>query len=185
MSYTLFVSAKKALIGFGIPRNRCDASRSSPADHAASLFVPPFLVARMGGRKAHRFAQAVPGIPTRSSHRPRLESGAVVFANRTAWSPHMDKHTTTPNEAACRSLFGEHAEDVISPIKCAADALGWIEEILKTIQCEALKERNGHRIKQLAEAAAYLASDMSNYAIVRHETMIHRLRTAGVITFKE
>lgn len=90
----------------------------------------------------------------------------------------MAKHTTTPNEAACRILFGEHPEDVISPIKCAADALGWLEEILKTIQSEALQERNGHRIRQLAEAGAYLAADMSNYAGCQHETMIARLRSA-------
>jgi len=90
------VSSKKGLIGFGSPCNRCDASRSSPADRAASLFVPPFLVARMGGRKARRFAQAVPGLPTRSSHRPHLVVGAVVFANRTAWRPHMAQIIQSP-----------------------------------------------------------------------------------------
>lgn len=87
--YTLSISSKKGLIGIGVPCNRCDASRSSPADHAASLFVPPVLVARMGGRKARRFAQAVPGTPTRSSCRPQLALGAAVVAKRTAWRPHM------------------------------------------------------------------------------------------------
>lgn len=100
LGYTPAVSSKKGLIGIGVPCNRCDASRSSPADHAASLSVPPFMVARTGGRKARRFAQAVPGTPTRSSHRPRLASGAVVFANRTAWRPYMaQSHASTGTSA--------------------------------------------------------------------------------------
>lgn len=70
--YTPAVSSKKGLIGIGVSCNRCDESRSSPADHAALLSVPPFMVARMGGRKARRFAQAVHGTPTCSSHRPQL-----------------------------------------------------------------------------------------------------------------
>ncbi len=89
--YTVAVTSKKGVIGIAVPSNRCDASRSSPADHAASLSVPPFMVARMGGRKARRFAQAVPGTATRSSHRPQLQLGAVVVANRTAWRPIMAK----------------------------------------------------------------------------------------------
>lgn len=91
------------------------------------------------------------------------------------------KRAITPNEAACRSLFGEHPEDVISPIKSAADALGWLEELFNTIKREALNERSGFRIKHLAEAGAYLAADIGNFADCQHETMIERLRTAGVV----
>lgn len=93
----------------------------------------------------------------------------------------MAQRTTTPNEAACIDLFGEHPEDVISATKCAADALGWLEVIFTTIKNEALTERNGHRIRQLAEAGAYLAADISNYAGCQHETLTARLRTAGVV----
>ena len=82
----------------------------------------------------------------------------------------------------CRSLFGEHPEDVISPIKSAADALSWLEELFHTIEREALNERNGYRIKHLAEMGAYLALDMGNYAGCQHETMIDRLRNAGVVS---
>lgn len=111
IGYTSAVSSKKRLIGFGSPCNRCDASRSSPTDRAASLSVPPVLVARTGGRKARRFAQAVPGLPTRSSHRPHLEVGTVVFANRTAWRPHM-AHTAPIGATASKiSVSGYRCEN--------------------------------------------------------------------------
>ena len=93
-------------------------------------------------------------------------------------------HAKNPSVEACRSLFGEHPEDVISPINSAAEALMWLEEILRTIIREALDEHNGYRIKRLAEAGAYLALDMGNYAECQHETMIDRLRTAGVVSAK-
>ena len=80
---------------------------------------------------------------------------------------------------ACEKLLGEHPEDAISPIKSASDALGWLEEIFKTIEKEALHEHNGFRIQSLAEAGAYLASDLSNYTGGRHEAMLARLRAAG------
>lgn len=79
---------------------------------------------------------------------------------------------------AVRSLFGAHPEEVISPIKSAADALLWVEEILRTISREAMDERNGCRIKNLADAGAHLASDVGNFAGHAHETMIEHLSTA-------
>jgi hypothetical protein len=39
------------------------------------------------------------------------------------------KNFTLLKEASCQ-LFGEHPEDVISPIDSAAEALSWLEEIL-------------------------------------------------------
>ena len=90
-------------------------------------------------------------------------------------------HAKNPSVEACRSLFGEHPEDVIAPINSASDTLYWLEEIFKTISREALNERNGYRIKHLAEAGAYLAFDIANFAGCQHETMIERLRTAGVV----
>jgi len=84
-----------------------------------------------------------------------------------------------------RNLFGEHPEDVISPINSAATALSWVEEILRTIQQEAKAGRaNGLRVERLAEAGAYLAQDMGNYAGHAYETMINRLCAAGVDTSK-
>lgn len=89
-SYTAPVTSKKGVIGIGVPLNRCDESRSFlRRNPAASLSMPPVLAARTGGRKAHRFAQAVPCTPTRSSCRPQLALGAAVVANRTAWRPLM------------------------------------------------------------------------------------------------
>jgi hypothetical protein len=86
-----------------------------------------------------------------------------------------------PSVETCRSLFGEYPEDVIVPIKCAADAISWLEEILRTISQEALDHRNGFRIQRLAEAGAHLASDMGDYAKCQHQNMLNRLRTAGVV----
>ena len=62
-----------------------------------------------------------------------------------------DKNTTTQHPATepvevCRNLFGEHPADVISPIKSAADALSWLEELFRTISKDALDERKGHQI---------------------------------------
>lgn len=83
---------------------------------------------------------------------------------------------------AVRTVFDDMPEDVISPIKSAADALGWIEEILITIQREVDDPRNRIRVRQLAEAAAYLASDVGNYAGHMHETYLGRLQAAGLAT---
>ena len=74
--------------GFDSLMNRCDASRSLTVDHAAFLFAPQFMAARMGSRKARRFAQAVPGLSTRSSRRHSVTAMAAVFANRTAKGHH-------------------------------------------------------------------------------------------------
>lgn len=93
----------------------------------------------------------------------------------------MTKHTRSTDVEACRSLFGEHPEDVIAPINSASDTLYWLEEIFKTISRDALDASAGYRIKHLAEAGAYLAFDIANFAGCQHETMIERLRTAGVV----
>lgn len=61
------------------------------------------MVARTGELRLRRFAQAVPGRPTRSSHRHGLASEAVVFANRTAWRPNM-AHTALGTSAAALSF---------------------------------------------------------------------------------
>lgn len=87
-----------------------------------------------------------------------------------------------PHIEVCRNLFGEHPEDVISPINCASDTLLQLVEIFNTISSEALKERNGYRIKYLAEAGSHLAHDMGNYTDCVYGTMIDRLREAGVVS---
>ena len=89
--------------------------------------------------------------------------------------------TTNPSVEIVKQLFGDHPEDIVSPIKSAAEALSWLEELFKTIEQEALQERNGYRIKELAAMGAYLALDMGNYAGHVHETYIDRLQTAGVV----
>ena len=87
-----------------------------------------------------------------------------------------------PSVTVVKELFGDHPEDVISPIKSAAEVLGWLEEIFITIKKEALEERNGYRIKKLADAGAYIALDMANFAGGQHEAYINRLQVAGVLS---
>lgn len=83
---------------------------------------------------------------------------------------------------ACRSSFGNHPEDVIAPINSAAETLMQLSEIFKTISNEALCECNGYRIKRLAEAGAYLAVEIGNFADCEHESMRNALVAAGVLS---
>lgn len=88
LGYTLVASKE---VGIGVPKQPHDEDRGffTATCLAASLFVPPFLAARMGGREARRFPQGLPGTPTRSSCRPQLALGAAVVANRSPWRPMM------------------------------------------------------------------------------------------------
>lgn len=90
------VSAKKALIGFGDPKHPYDASRRTPAVSAASLSVPPVMVARWEARKGLPVPARGVRFANPSSHRPRLAMGAVVFANHTPWRPHMAQIILSP-----------------------------------------------------------------------------------------
>lgn len=120
---------KKSAAGIGVLKHRCDESRSfCSAEHAASLSVPPFMVARTGERKLHRFAQAVPGTPTRSSYRPRLALGAVVVANRTAWRPFM----ATLSAAACAALIPlpTRIVDALDDLECHFAAFEAVEALI-------------------------------------------------------
>lgn len=81
-----------------------------------------------------------------------------------------------------RALFGKHPADVISPIRSAAEVLGWIEEIFQVISQEvAVGRMNSVRVKSLADAGAYLASDFGNYVGVEHETMLESFRLSGFV----
>lgn len=100
LRYTSPVTSKKGVIGIGVPLDHCDESRSfCSAEHAASLSVPQFMVARTGERKLRQLTQVVTGTPTRSSYRPQLALGAVVVAKLTTWSPLM-AHTASLGAAA-------------------------------------------------------------------------------------
>jgi hypothetical protein len=81
-----------------------------------------------------------------------------------------------------KALFGKHPVDVISPIRSAAEVLGWLEEIFQVISREAEAARmNTVRVKSLADAGAYLASDFGNYVGVEHETMLESFRLCGIV----
>lgn len=136
MAHNPPVSSKRGLIGIGVPKHPYDESRRTPAVAAASLSVPPVLVARMGGRKACRFPQGVPGTPTRSSHRLQLALGAVVFANRTPWRPHMaSTHPGTATPGATTSDFSTDDEALLPGVQADAErtclALASVMELLR------------------------------------------------------
>ncbi len=86
---------------------------------------------------------------------------------------------------ACRSAFGSHPEDVITPINSAAETLMQLYEIFKTISGDALDARHGYRIKALAEAGAYLAYDIGNYAGCEFESRRDSLVAAGVLSAED
>ena len=83
-SYTA-ASRKKSASGFGSPSKFCDESRSYRTWSAAFLFAPPVLAARTGRREPCRFSSELPGLPTRSSCRHRLEAVAAVVAKPKFW----------------------------------------------------------------------------------------------------
>lgn len=168
--------------GFGDPVQLADDRRTS-AVFLRPLHGTPLWAGRVGDlrgsagsncRFANLHGSALPFGDGRAGNRNRNWRFAMCTQCQGAPAP-------VTSVEACRSLFGEHPEDLISPIHSAADALSWLEEILNTIAREALDGRNGYRIKHLAEAGAYLALDMGNYAGHFHETVIARLRDAGVV----
>lgn len=83
-------------------------------------------------------------------------------------------------EAACRTIFGVHPEDVIAPIEFSCAALMQIEQILTVIveTARAADHRSAGRIKLLAEAAGYIASDISNTAGCCFEDYRDKMRAA-------
>lgn len=174
-------SARPHATGIGCESPLARGAEPHPARFAAFLFLVTSYGGQNGEAQASPVTLRVPRSLTPVLAAARCESWSAVVLKAQLEIIMTMKRTPTPNEAACRSLFGETPEDVISPIKSAADALGWLEELFNTIKREALDQGNSYRIKHLAEAGAYLASDIGNFADCQHETMIERLRTAGVI----
>ncbi len=85
-----------------------------------------------------------------------------------------------------RALFGSHPEDVIQPIKTAADVLGWLEETFGILIQEVNSERmSSVRLKRLIDAGLYLTSDFGNHLECEHKRMLESLRLAGVVAAKE
>lgn len=74
--YTAPVTSKKGVIGIGVPMQSLRRKPQTFPQESCGLFVrAPVLAARMGGRKARRFPQGLPGTPTRSSRRPDWRRG--------------------------------------------------------------------------------------------------------------
>ncbi len=98
----------------------------------------------------------------------------------------MSKAPALDHVENIKALFGSHPEDVIQPIKTAADVLGWLEEIFQTLTQEAKAERmNSVRMNRAIDVGLYLASDFGNHMDCEHERMLEALRLAGVVAAKE
>ena len=83
----------------------------------------------------------------------------------------------------CRRAFGAPPEDLFIPLKSASDALNQLYEIFRTISDEALDTKTvaGYRIKALADAGAYLAFDVAQFAGCEYERMLDSLIASGVL----
>ena len=97
-------------------------------------------------------------------------------------TPVTSVKTDEGSEAIIRASFGQHPEDVISPVKTAADVFSWLEEIFASIRREAEGERvNTTRIRNLADCGVYVAAEFTNYLGVEHEGMSRSLASAGLL----
>lgn len=86
----------------------------------------------------------------------------------------------TPDEIGdvCRGAFGEHPESVIDALDSASETLYQLKEIFETISRE---NGNSRRLKRLADAGAYIASDIGNFIDCQHEEYRGNLLKAGII----
>lgn len=85
---------------------------------------------------------------------------------------------TVKTKEICEAAFGNHPADVIAVIDHAAETLLQLSEIFETISSES---DGSSRIKRLADAGAYIASDIANLTDARHEDFRESLRKAGLI----
>ena len=114
IGYTLPVSSKKGLAGFGHPNQLCDESRSLRTGIAASLFVPQVLAARWEAREGLPVLARAARLTNPSSRRHRLVTRATVFVNRSSWRPIMAVSFCTGTSAQITPFsFNTHAVRVI------------------------------------------------------------------------
>lgn len=81
-----------------------------------------------------------------------------------------------------RDAVGCHPCDLLIPIGGAADALSWLEEIFNVIKESAVDGGKAYRVKRLAAAGAYLASDYAGWVSVEHERLRDSLIASGCMT---
>ncbi|MEY4593012.1 MAG: hypothetical protein RIR18_1907 [Pseudomonadota bacterium] len=92
-----------------------------------------------------------------------------------------NQHAQTQAQVqAVKDLLGACPEGALYGYKTGSDALGWLEEIFKTIQQDAMDEIKSYRVKRLAELGAYVAGDLSNSLHQEHGGYIKRLKDAGI-----
>jgi len=83
--------------------------------------------------------------------------------------------------AASKEAFGAHPEDVIVPIDCASDVLGWLHEIFVSIERESEGGTFSLRIRKLAAAGAFITNFHEDYLDCQHGDMFKKLKEAGIV----
>jgi hypothetical protein len=168
-----------------LPSQKTKAGNASPnAGAAMSRYVSRkrlfcrlwcSVYGRPGGesRKALPVLQPVLQTPF---GRPPDASGLAVH-NRN-WSYTMLK-TQSPGASASvqesfqivHAVLGKHPKDLIWPLDTASDVFLQLTEIFKTISEEKNDGVNAYRIRYLAKAGAYLASDWADFFDCMQEEM--------------
>jgi hypothetical protein len=82
---------------------------------------------------------------------------------------------TSPIEA-CRTVFGQHPEDVIVPIKLGSDAFDWLSALFKAI--ELFLDHRPTEVEHLVALGRYIATDMSDYLDCAREQMTDSIKAA-------
>lgn len=116
--------------GFGHPSNT--RLKAATASLAASSFVPPVLAARWEARKGLPVRSACSRLTNLSSRRPRLVTGATVFANLNTGRPNMAQSSLTPVEfhgATLATTIINGAPCVALRPICEAIGLDWASQL--------------------------------------------------------
>ncbi len=126
---TLRPLREKGAAGFGHLMECRGKSRMEPP-RSAALFIcaSSFMVARWEGASPAGFRE-VPRLTNPSSHRPRLVTGALVFANRNLWRPFM-AHRTPPHVCGTPTSYQLRVIDALGDIEYRLLALEAVEALI-------------------------------------------------------
>ena len=77
----------------------------------------------------------------------------------------------------CQRIFNvTYPEDVIDPIRTAANTLYWLEQVFDTIAADPAANE---RIKRMADMGSYLAGDIANLADAEFDKMHAAMKKGG------
>lgn len=156
VSVAVYTGGVSKEIGFGIPCNSLRRKPQSPYKVCGFSVRAPSLGGSSGEATASPVSRKwVPGIPTRSSRRPRLESGASVFANRTDLEATMAQNLALPVRTSAQIIALPNA--ALAPIQQRRGPGRHPAYIVNLYQW-----RRDKNIKKLQQPAARTSSPASN-----------------------